>query len=85
MDPIGLWSDALAAVEEARMHGYSAQAAFQAAFDHLEGADHTQALMVASLLASWIAVDLNPTVRVTNLGQWVEMATGLMARRQGDV
>lgn len=81
-DSDGLWGDALAAVEEARAYGYSSSAALQAAFDHLEDADRSQALLIASLLASWIACDLNPTTSVTNLGSWVEQATAVVARGQ---
>ena len=81
-DPLGLWGDALAAVEEARRHGYSSSAAFQAAFDHLEGADRSEALLIASLLASWIACDLNPTNSVTDLEWWVEQAMAIVARGQ---
>lgn len=81
MDANGLFGDALAAVEEARLHGYSPMAAMWAAIDHLELADRDEAIMIAGLLASWIACDLNPTVRVTDLADWLGQATEIVARR----
>lgn len=83
MDVNGLFGDALAAVEEARLHGFSPSSAMWAAFDHLELADRDEAIMIASLLASWIATELNPTVEVTNLGEWLDLATTLLARQRG--
>jgi hypothetical protein len=77
----GLLGDALAAVEEARLHGFSPGAAFVAAADHLELADRNEAILIASLLASWIACDLNPTTHVTDLAGWLGDATALVARR----
>ncbi len=81
MDANGLYADALAAVEEARLHGYDPSAAMYAAIDHLEMADRDEAIMIAGLLASWIVWDLNPTVRAMDLGDWLDQATAIVARR----
>lgn len=81
MDVRGLYGDALAAVEEARMHGYSQSAAVLAALDHLEGASRDEAVVIASVLAGWIASDLNPS-SVKDLGGWVEAATAVLAGRE---
>lgn len=79
----GLFGDALAAVEEAQAHNYDPGAAMWAAFDHLELASRDEAIMIAGLLASWIACDLNPTVRVTDLADWLGQAMALVAKRGG--
>lgn len=81
LDMNGLLGDALAAIEEARLHGFSPGAAFVAAADHLEMADRHEAVLIAALLASWIACDLNPTTHVTNLAEWLGDATALVSQR----
>jgi hypothetical protein len=75
-----LFGDCVAAVEEARTHGYSAEAAVQAALDHLVLADHAEAIVIASILAGLIATSLNPTVASTDLEQWVAAAAAVAAR-----
>lgn len=75
-----LFGDCIAAVEEARAHGYSAEAAVQAAADHLVLADHVEAIAIASALAAMIATTLNPTTTSTDLEQWIAMAAAIAAR-----
>lgn len=79
-DATGLYGDCLAVVEEAQAYNYSPTSAFTAAMDHLELADVNEARMIAAVLASWIACDLNPT-GVTNLAEWIAMATAVISRR----
>lgn len=66
-----LYGDAIAAIEEARLHGYSLEAAIQAALDHLALADHAEAIVIAALLAGLIATTLNPTATQLNLAYWL--------------
>jgi hypothetical protein len=74
-----LLGDCVAAVEEARAHGYSVTSAVAAALDHLETATRTEAIVVAAILAGWIATDLNPTTSLTNLEDWVVNVTAMVA------
>jgi hypothetical protein len=83
-EAFGLWADALAAVEEAQLHNFSSSSAFGAAFAHLENANREEALLIASLLASWIAFDLNRSmhqmVSVT-AADWVTHGAEILVRR----
>lgn len=83
-EALGLWADALAAVEEAQLHNFSSSSAFGAALAHLENASRDEALLIASLLASWIAFDLNRSmhgmVSVT-AADWVTGGAELLARK----
>ena len=79
---MGLLGDALAAIEEARIHGYSPMAAMMAAADHLSLATREEAVLIASALAGWIATDLNPSVGTVDLEWWVDTATGIVAAGQ---
>jgi hypothetical protein len=76
----GLYGDALAAIEEAVAHGYDTSAATWAAMDHLEGASREEAVFIASVLASWIATFLNPTVMPVDLPKWIESMAEVSAR-----
>lgn len=78
---VGYLEDALAAVEEALAHGYSAQAAMLAAVDHLQSADRNEAVAIAGLLAAWVATEMRPTMS-TDLVEWVAVSTQYFAERQ---
>lgn len=75
-----LFGDCVAVVEEARMHGYSVEAAVQAAVDHLVLADRVEAIAIASILAGLIATSLNPMVISTDLEHWVAAAAEAATR-----
>jgi hypothetical protein len=81
---VGILGDAVAAVEEARSNGYSTGAALQAALAHLEGATAAEAISIAAVLAAWIAVDLNPTVKIMDLGWWLGIAADTVSRPRDD-
>ncbi len=72
-----LLGDALAAIEEARGHGFCVEAALLAALDHLQLADRAEAVQIAAVLAAWIACDLNPARR-TDLAQWLDAAAAVV-------
>jgi hypothetical protein len=82
-DANGLFGDALAAIEEAQLHNYSANAALWAAVDHLELADRDEAILIAGLLASWIVTHQDPSTRVTDLSGWLGQVTSIVARHGG--
>ncbi|PRY24054.1 hypothetical protein [Pseudosporangium ferrugineum] len=77
----GLVGDALAAVEEARLHGYSEGAALAAAVDHLEDATRDQAVIIAGVLATWLALQMRPTYS-EDMPAWIEFVSGCMNREQ---
>lgn len=76
-----LLGDCLAAVEEARAHNYAVSAAIAAAQDHLELASRVEAIVIASILAGWIATDLNPTLSLTDLEKWVETVAAIVTQK----
>jgi hypothetical protein len=80
-DTLGLVGDALAAVEEARLHGYCGSAALMAAVDHLETATQAEAVAIAGVLAMWLATEMKPTLSI-DLAMWVELTTKYLADRQ---
>ncbi len=77
----GFLGDAMATLEEAQAHNYAEQAAFLAAVDHLELADRNEAVMIAGLLAMWLATEMRPTLPL-DLTQWVQVSTRYFADRQ---
>ena len=78
---VGLIGDVVATLEEAALHAYSTSAAVDAALSHLDGATVDQAKLIAAVLAAWLATDLDPSVKTTDLTWWLRLASNTVTRQ----
>jgi hypothetical protein len=75
---LGFLADAVAVLEEALEHGYSPEAAWSAAFEHLVLADLDELRQIAATMATLAVLDLTPRGGMS-MRLWVEARTARLA------